>query len=104
MAGIRCLSDPPVATRQILHVALNNYGLLDMMGRDVPKDLYPQLPSTEPDRERAIFRKNLEWEKQKMSKQKTIELAERAIQAADDPLRNTSAAGLNDRVVPPWSQ
>lgn len=79
----------------ILHVALNNYMLLDMMGRKVPSDLYPDLPSSEPERQRAIFQKNLQWEKQPLGKKKTIEMAERAFDAAAEPLRDTPATNLN---------
>jgi hypothetical protein len=79
----------------ILHVAMNNYMLLDMMGRQVPEELYKELPATEPARQRAIFQQNFKWENQKLSKQKVIEMAERAFAAAEIPLKDTPAADLN---------
>jgi uncharacterized damage-inducible protein DinB len=79
----------------LLHVALNNYMLLDMMGRPVPAVLYPGLPATEPERQRAIAKKNLELEKQIGGKQKVIEAVEQAFDAAAIPLKEASAADLN---------
>lgn len=79
----------------ILHVGLNNYMLLDMMGRPVPKDIYGTLPTAQPDRQRAIFQKNLQLEKQISGRQKVAEVTERAFTLAAEPLRDTSPIGLN---------
>jgi uncharacterized damage-inducible protein DinB len=93
--GWRPAKDVRSVQEVILHVALNNYMLLDMMERPVPKDLYPDLPKTEPERQRQIARRNLDLEKQLAGKQNMIAIAERAFAAAAEPLRNTSGAGLN---------
>src|SRR4051794_38149384 len=47
----------------LLHVGMNNYLLLDMIGMEPPKALYPAMPETAVERMRAIARKNLEYEK-----------------------------------------
>ena len=80
----------------ILHVALNNYMLLDMMGIAVPSGLYPDLPQKEPDRQRAIAKAGGQLEKKLAGKQIVLEATERAFAAAAEPLRKTSGAGLNN--------
>jgi uncharacterized damage-inducible protein DinB len=80
----------------ILHVGLNNYMLLDLMGRAVPQDLYSDVPAAAGrERQRALFQKNMQFEKQLRDKQKIIEMAQRAFAAGAEPLRDTSAAGLD---------
>jgi uncharacterized damage-inducible protein DinB len=79
----------------LLHVGLTNYMLLDMMGLDVPKELFPELPAKEPERQRAIFRKGGEYEKQVKGKSNTVATVESAFAAVDRVMKETSAAGLN---------
>jgi hypothetical protein len=93
--GWRPAKDVRSVQEVILHVALNNYMLLDIMEGPTPEDLYPDLPKTKPERERQIARQNLELEKQLGGKQNVIAITERAFAAAAEPLRNTSGAGLN---------
>jgi uncharacterized damage-inducible protein DinB len=69
--------------------------LLDMMGRAVPDELYPNLPQKQPDRMRTIAQGNVKLEKSITGKQKSIAAAERAFAAVDQPIKSTSAAGLN---------
>jgi uncharacterized damage-inducible protein DinB len=80
----------------IVHVSMNNYLLLDMMGKETPKDLYPDLPQKGMDRQRAIVKANQAYEKKITGKQNVVAAAERAFAAAAEPLRNTSAKGLNE--------
>ena len=80
----------------LLHVGLTNYFLLDLLGKDVPKDLYPDLPTAEPARQRAIAQKGVESEKQITGKQKVIETIEHAFAAVDAPIKTTTAKALND--------
>jgi len=93
--GFRPSKDVRSIQEVILHVSLNNYMLLDMMGIAVPKDLYPELPQKELERQRTIAKSNQELEKRITGKQNVIAAAERAFTAAAEPLKNTSGAGLN---------
>ncbi|HBY63820.1 MAG TPA: hypothetical protein DEH78_28680 [Solibacterales bacterium] len=80
----------------LLHVSLNNYGLLEMMGRPAPADLFPSLPSNDAaERSRAVFRRGLAMEKEIAGKEKILAAMERAWRDAAAPFRETSAEGLN---------
>ena len=79
----------------VLHVGLNNYMLLDMMGRAVPDELYTNLPQKQPDRMRTIAQTGGRLEKSLSGKQKVIAIVDRAFAAVDEPIKSTSAAGLN---------
>src|SRR5689334_25378341 len=54
----------------IVHAAVNNYMILDMMGVAIPKDLYPDMPATPGmDRQRAVARRGGKLEKEVTGKQ-----------------------------------
>ena len=91
----RPASDVRSIKEVVLHVGLNNYMLLDMMGRAVPDELYPNLPQKQPDRMRTIAQTGGKLEKSISGKEKVIAIVTRAFAAVDEPIKSTSAAGLN---------
>jgi hypothetical protein len=94
--GFRPAKDVRSIEEVIVHVSMNNYLLLDMMGKEAPKDLYPDLPQKGMDRQRAMVKANQAYEKKITGKQNVVAAAERAFAAAAEPLRSTSAKGLNE--------
>ena len=80
----------------ILHVALNNYMLLELMGQQkTPEELFPGLPSGAVERARFVARKNVELEKQISGKQKVLDMTERAMAAGGEPIKTLPSAKLN---------
>src|SRR3954453_8127879 len=88
-AGVRSVQEV------VLHAAVNNYMLLEMMGRHAPAELYPGLPEKDAERTRAVVRRNGEIEKQPRSKDEVLALAERSFIAIAAPLKESSAQDLN---------
>ncbi len=79
----------------VLHVALNNYMLLDMMGQRPPADLYPGLPENAVEQQGAVARRGVAIEKEARSKDEVLKMAERAFAAIAGPLKETTAEGLS---------
>ncbi len=70
--GFRPAKDVRSIEEVIVHVSVNNYLLLDMMGKEAPKDLYPDLPRKGMDRQRAIVKANQGYEKKIAAKQNVV--------------------------------
>jgi uncharacterized damage-inducible protein DinB len=79
----------------VLHAALNNYMLLDMMGQRPPAELYPGLPENALEQQRAVARRGVDIEKEPRGKDDVLKMAERAFGAIAGPLKETTAEGLS---------
>ena len=91
-AAARCIGEV------IVHVACGTFMLLEQLGIEAPRDLFPDLPAPAQERFWAFLRKNDETERALLDKEEIIALLRRALDSVRDVMTRTEDVEL-DRVL-----
>lgn len=86
--GVRSISEVYV------HIAADNFLLLDMTGVKPPADLFPSLPDRKTHNE-AIVKRSTEFEKTMTEKRQVIDLLKRSFAAVHDNFSQSNDTNLN---------
>jgi uncharacterized damage-inducible protein DinB len=78
-----------------VHVAAGNFMLLEVVGRAVPVDLYPEIPAQGQERFWGMVRRNDELEKSIREKSAAIGLLKQSLQAVRETFSETDTAQLD---------
>jgi DinB family protein len=78
----------------LVHIAVGNFFLLDVVGSPLPADLYGQIDGDPFQRMIAVIRKNDGFEKAITSKPEIVPLVARSVGAVKDAFTNTSDEDL----------